>query len=739
MGRHKLSYDEIKAKLKDASVDIQPYEDNSNFTYNDWVQLAHKHALLSEYEQESMLPMDFTVVKTHLWTHLKEASVRDCIDEVVELVTRMYTVGTRFLGAWVLENESHLEDEAFFKETLKNDTFLKHAFRGRLDKGTIHESIAQSNAFREIEALYPSIKGLKDVLPDMTAWNNLVGSIVSTYKESLSLHVRLHMWTRVQGHIKRHACRVLPGAKIVTKDKQKTITWDGGSLTLGALYGAITDEKKCETLPDDIQTEVRHIATFMSPSVRKVLANKVPERLTNDLFRLHLYMRSHVPFELVTDEKQCEDEVLDLSKVEEARDDDVPVQMKACKGWSPVPISKLGRVHITIDESKVLPAIVKKCKLNKNTTLSSLLGIDRASLKAKREDIRKRIRRMNKKHTTQEKKKRSRARKSAKNNGLGLMMRLASGAKPRSVQTDGVSLCIRYAQLAIKKPEVKLCSLKEFKESTNARLMANDPGRVNLFQLVEERSDHKHSCMRFPRSKYRVVGLGEELQRRRAARKTQDVNKVEGLLAQVGGWRARSYESYIEALRVFNTHGDALIQHYSQKVYVQEKMLSYRRRQSVIIQRFANFIDRDNLGEKHKHDVTRGIILGMGNASFAPSGKGETPVPTTRNGKLFERYLRSRSIPYRIVPIDEYKTSQCCHRCQKVMASLWDKETHRAIRGWKLCRHCGEDKANPKLRNRDVNAAINILHCLMAVIEGAERPCGLRRPPLKEKKAAATS
>ena len=732
MGKHKLSGDVLRSRIRGVVSD-EEYNKliEGKRNYNELGYIAHAKGLLNEYEAESTLPMDYTVVKTHLWTHITDERIRECIDKIVVTVSTMYSVGTRFLGGWVLENEQHFANEGFYEATLGDATFLKHAFRGVLDQGTLNMSILTSESFKVVSNMYPTIEELRNILPDLSAWNNLVGSIVNLYQESIKLHIRTHLWTRVLGHIKRFATANLH-ASIISKNRKQVLSYDDDKeLPLKLLYDGIKDVTIRTTFNQEIQKEINHILSFFTETERSKLPF-LPDTISGNMFRLHLYMRSKVPCEEALDNVDVAQmqETVSNGSINPSQIETVPdglnIQVYSGRGWTPVPIARMGRVHITIDTSKVLPAIVKKFKLCVGLSLTELFGLDRTTLKKKRETIRKRIRKMS------DTKKRQRARKSTRNGGLGLMHRMSADklCKPRSVMTDGVSLCIRYGSIKKERTsDVSEISLSDFVQKTNARLISNDPGRVNIFQMTE-RSEHGFHHGRFTRAKYRVVGLSNRFQEDRAARKKTApcVIEAEDLLCSVGGWKARTKEAYIKTLTTFNAYAEHLLEHYGQKVYTRQKMMSYRRKQSVLIQRFANFLDVNKKKVRKHHPSNQGIVLGIGNASFAPSGKGETAVPTTRVAKLFARYLKCRDIPHRIISLDEFRTTKCCNRCGNVLDDIRDKLTHRTIRGLKSCCHCGTKKTGPLLLNRDANAAINLLKVTEAVVGNQPRPEYLQRP-----------
>ena len=109
---------------------------------------------------------------------------------------------------------------------------------------------------------------------------------------------------------------------------------------------------------------------------------------------------------------------------------------------------------------------------------------------------------------------------------------------------------------------------------------------------------------------------------------------------------------------------------------------------------FAEFLNGLNIDQN--------TILAFGAAKFAPGGKGEVSVPTTRAFK---------ECTYRVktVPVDEFRTSKIYWKdqslLQKVVKRVPDSKMVD-IRGLLWC--CSTNETN-KFVNRDHNAAINIL------------------------------
>jgi hypothetical protein len=113
---------------------------------------------------------------------------------------------------------------------------------------------------------------------------------------------------------------------------------------------------------------------------------------------------------------------------------------------------------------------------------------------------------------------------------------------------------------------------------------------------------------------------------------------------------------------------------------------------------FANFFNK-------MKTVGKTTIVGFGSAKFSPNGKGETSVPTNRSYK--ECCYR-----FATAPIDEFRTSRIYYKDKETILNKVIKRSNRKeVRGLLWC--CSTTKKENKFIDRDLNAAINILHCLV--------------------------
>jgi len=133
--------------------------------------------------------------------------------------------------------------------------------------------------------------------------------------------------------------------------------------------------------------------------------------------------------------------------------------------------------------------------------------------------------------------------------------------------------------------------------------------------------------------------------------------------------------------------------------------------------------------------VNRPLVFTVGSATFAPTGPGELPVPTSALSIAFKRAIQRERAKGRHVIIFtpcEFRTTMCCCGCGAVTrapmvqaAPTRDRPSIvRQSRRLRLCTQCGPID---KLRDRDVQAARNILWIAISMYYGLERPEYLRR------------
>lgn len=188
--------------------------------------------------------------------------------------------------------------------------------------------------------------------------------------------------------------------------------------------------------------------------------------------------------------------------------------------------------------------------------------------------------------------------------------------------------------------------------------------------------------------------------------------------------------------------------------YAKWRMTLFRGKRATI----DRFIRKALRSQDRGGEPTPPIELSIGAAKFAATGKGEEAVPTSSMLREIIRVIRVHKMRVRLnKAVDEYLTTQVCYRSgermTKVTARLYcctspmctcrplrPSRRPGATRRYELTEEA-DDVVNKtdgssvyrlaneagRRRNRDVNAARNLLIIGYATVAGQERPAPLRR------------
>lgn len=212
-----------------------------------------------------------------------------------------------------------------------------------------------------------------------------------------------------------------------------------------------------------------------------------------------------------------------------------------------------------------------------------------------------------------------------------------------------------------------------------------------------------------------------------------------------GTWRTSNASTFVEQLHRLRKVRDVLEEEYiADTWYARWRMTLWRRKRSVLMQSFSATLRASGVRRGDK------VVYGVGACFRGKCGRGEQPVPTCSARNACHRTLKSQSTRYDalMVAVDECMTTAMCHRCHCRLDDVED-EFGLTVRGTKHCPHCvGPSRHAGVFRNRDKNAALNILAVLKAVVGGQERPTYLckpqassrdRKPPAKNKRVKLSS
>lgn len=303
------------------------------------------------------------------------------------------------------------------------------------------------------------------------------------------------------------------------------------------------------------------------------------------------------------------------------------------------------------------------------------------------------------------------------------------------IETDGVALCVHYelpkpqeatqsdpqAQYAPYDQPRRFHQVISFSAPSHTidsqplipedqRCIAFDPNRENILYGVERLQNGQIKTHILSRGRYY-----EESHINRALRRThkweQAIKPINDQLSQTKS-KTPLIDQLIEYIQIHNQHAEQLWAHYTQKKYARNRMDVYIHKNKCLDRFFSSLWQGDR----------QQPMIAYGNAKFASMGKGEVAVPTTWVAKKCQEH-------YTTVGIDEHLTTKMCHDCGMELTVLCHDE-HNEIKmekgssGKKIrgLRWCGSTRCR-KLRNRDENAALNILK----IAQSTERPRYLSR------------
>lgn len=429
------------------------------------------------------------------------------------------------------------------------------------------------------------------------------------------------------------------------------------------------------------------------------------------------------------------------------------IEMAQRLGFQVFPHSgAVSRVHAHVDK-RVLECMLRDRPVNArslhdNLNLTPELWNARRRLKLKEKT------RYNKRRKKRRKKRRGRASGGQKRAKLYVRRKTAplpDGAVIRSVSTDGVAVSV-VMKIPHRRPSEKLTAEefakkqldtgKQLYQQDDTYVVTGDPGRRNL--LVAATLSARISPLRSRPERTRstrswwlkAIGRAKQQaweQRRRAA---PGVSAALDALSQSGGRRSTDYLAWTRYLEASVANQDVLHREFllNDERYVL-RMERYGRRRSAI-SRAAQTV----LAAVPNIPGTK-VVVGYGDASVKSHGRGpnDVSVPVKKLYREIIATLKRRRLVGVVLKVWEHRTTKTCYRCGHEMETMYQKDENgenvRDANGKKVedrnfrrCNHCTE--GSPKVRDRDFNAAINIMLALIAELEGRRRPmhlCAARR------------
>jgi hypothetical protein len=293
-----------------------------------------------------------------------------------------------------------------------------------------------------------------------------------------------------------------------------------------------------------------------------------------------------------------------------------------------------------------------------------------------------------------------------------------------TIDTDGIATCVHFTR-----PKMVTDAGAKTPRSYDPeqyRVLGVDPGRSNMLYMAERLSDGSFRKFVLTRSHY-YAESGIKTANKRSARWNESVADHVKELSDASP-KGASLPKFMVFLTTWLSVREPLYNEYSKARWAEQRMRLYGGKKRV----FAKFLNRVETTREVVDGVSdqRPTVMAYGAAKFAPTGKGELAVPTSRSFKE----CRTR---FEHVLVDEFRTTKT--HCgdgtflQQVGVSSDPKQGGAqgpAEEKWRVSvvrglLWCGSTSENGKFVNRDMNAAINIWSCVVS----AQRPVWLTRTP----------
>jgi hypothetical protein len=269
------------------------------------------------------------------------------------------------------------------------------------------------------------------------------------------------------------------------------------------------------------------------------------------------------------------------------------------------------------------------------------------------------------------------------------------------VQTDGVSIGFHFVRP--KQVSGSSSSSDDVHLRENQRLIAIDPGRTNIMFGVERLSDDTLKTYKLTRKEYYFsTGMNR---RKRKASKWQENIQAEEQTFSIYSPKTANGAQWDQFLGHYILVYQRLWEEKTGKKWAREKFRVFGLKKKVLDRFF------------HTMDGSEAPVVLFGASKFNPSGRHELSVPTTRVSKACSQR-------HRTIFVDEFNTTKRCSQCDSVLSPVSKRNEDGLIREIRGLRRCSSNVcAQASFKNRDLNAALNILRCL----PGLQRPTHLSR------------
>ena len=273
----------------------------------------------------------------------------------------------------------------------------------------------------------------------------------------------------------------------------------------------------------------------------------------------------------------------------------------------------------------------------------------------------------------------------------------------KMIETDGVSACVHFT--CPKKTSAPGGDGDLPRDYARERIIAIDPGRVNIVYAEEKLPDGSFKAYKLTRGQY-YESCGMKRTNRRSKKWLEAVENEQKIFSEYSP-RTSSSEQFDKFMDNYISVYDKLWDNRLKKKWAQQHFRVHRNKRKVL----------DGFFQSMHEKGTRKPVIAYGKGGFASGGKGEVSVPT--------EYVKEKCKTYfDTVEVDEYRTSCVCPCCDASLSKVCKKTEDGNIREVRGLRRCSSTVCSQaSFKNRDSVGARNILRCLLE----RERPNSLTR------------
>jgi hypothetical protein len=263
----------------------------------------------------------------------------------------------------------------------------------------------------------------------------------------------------------------------------------------------------------------------------------------------------------------------------------------------------------------------------------------------------------------------------------------------KTIDTDGVAVCVHFTK---PKPQARTeeernARMEKLKTDPNVDVVGIDPGRSNIFFAVQMVEGIPKSYRLTRSHYYKSSGIIKAAQNSESWLKT--IQEQITLLSESSPKGV--------CLVKFNKYLDTVLESWDKvwsetlhPKWANQRLRLYGGKKRV----FSEFFNKLETPGKQ-------TVIAFGSSKFAPGGKNEVSVPTTRAYK-------ESSYRFPTFPVDEFRSTAVYNVDKKtVLQKVVKKSTGREVRG--LLWYSSTKQMNSKLINRDLNGALNIRDCFV--------------------------